>query len=213
MASGERTGKLIVNDASNGGWRGWALRALPKSCRRCAMVLGALLVSAGVNSVVLPDPAAAKPRTIQITEQRNLRFGKIAVPQYGERVVGTDGSVRDIGILSAGSADTGPASFLVTYDRGNESKRVLTIEIQLGISTGQFSTAGIQANLRNLTSDIPGHSMISEGQPVTIRLPNCRTRVCRTEFTIGATLQVTNTSGGGEVVIPTYLDVAVIRID
>ena len=166
-----------------------------------------------MGAVVLPEPAAAKPRTIQITEQRNLRFGKIAVPQYGERVVGTDGSVRDTGIMSAGNADTGPASFLVTYDRGNESKKVLTIEVQLGISTGEFTSGGIQARLRNFTSDIPGHAMINEGQPVTIRLPNCRTRVCRTEFTIGATLQVTNTSGGGEVVIPTYLDVAVIRID
>lgn len=188
------------------------LRATEK-VRRFARGFGVLSVLVGGNSVVLTDQAAAKPRTIQVTEQRNLRFGKIAVPQYGERVVGTDGSVRDTGIMSAGSADTGPASFIVTYDRGNESKKVLTIEVQLGISTGEFSSGGIQANLRNLTSDIPGHSMISEGQPVTIRLPNCRTRVCRTEFTIGATLQVTNTSGGGEVVIPTYLDVAVIRID
>ena len=161
----------------------------------------------------MPMPAAAAPRTIQIIEQNNLRFGKIAVPFSGERVVGIDGSVRDTGILSAGAADTGPARFVLTYDRGNASTRMLTIQVQLSLSSGLYSSGGVEARLTNLTSDIPGQAMIAEGQIVTLRLPNCQTRVCRTEFTIGATLQVTNTGGGAEVVIPTYLDVAVVSID
>lgn len=189
------------------------LRMCTAASRQFFVLPWAVVALAGIGAASLPIEAAAKPPTIQITEQRNLRFGRIAVPQYGERIVGTDGSIRDTGVLSAGSADTGPASFLVTYDRGNESKKVLTIEVQLGISSGEFATGGVQARLRNLTSDIPGYAMITEGQPVTIRLPNCQARTCRAEFAIGATLQVTNTSGGAEVVIPTYLDVAVVRID
>lgn len=185
--------------------------------RRIASVFGkgagAFLASACLMLGSLPVPAAAAPRTIQIIEQSNLRFGKIAVPYSGERVVGTDGSVRDTGILSAGAADTGPAKFVVTYDRGNEGKRVITVEVQLGISSGLYSNGGVEARLKNLTSDIPGYAMIADGQIVTLSLPNCQTRVCRTEFTIGATLQVTNTGGGAEVVIPTYLDVTVVSID
>lgn len=175
--------------------------------------IGVFLTSACLILGSLPALAVAAPGTIQIVEQNHLRFGKIAVPYSGERVVGTDGSVRDTGILSAGAADTGPARFVVTYDRGNASNRVLNIEVQLSISSGIYSSGGVEARLKNLTSDIPGQATIAEGQIVTLHLPSCQTRVCRTEFTIGATLQVTNTGGGAEVVIPTYLDVVVISID
>lgn len=152
-------------------------------------------------------PTEAKRPVVQISEKQELRFGKFAVPTAGQRTVGTDGSVRDRGLLSVGPSDVGPATFVVSYDRGNQSKRQIAVELVLTIQSGSFSGNRLSANLKNFTSDIPGAATLQPGQPVSLKIPNCQSRICTASFRIGATMEVSNSSGGGEIAIPVYLDV------
>lgn len=176
------------------------------------------LVSRALGTVALcflanaATSVTAKPPLIQISERTELRFGKFAVPQAGERTVATDGSISDTGLLSVGPTDTGPATFVITYDRGNQSKKRIDIELLLTVQSGTFSNGRITANLKNFTSDIPGSPNLVAGQPVSLTLPNCQTRICSTSFKIGATMAIINSSGGGQVTIPTYLDVLVDEV-
>ena len=181
-------------------------RPLFAKAARCA---SAMAVCA---AVALAGPSQGRPPTITVTEQANLRFGKFAVIVAGERTVGIDGSVRDTGLISAGPAATGPATFKISYDRGNASSKSQTLELLVAVRSGEFAQGGIRANLRNITSDVPGARNITPGVPFVLQIKDCRTRVCTTSFKLGATMEIANTRGGGEVVIPTFVDVTVTEI-
>lgn len=159
-----------------------------------------------------PGLVEAKPPMVQIAERQELRFGKFAVPSFGERTIGTDGSIRDTGLLPVGPSNTGPATFVLTYDRGNASKKQIVVDVLFSIQGGTYSNGRVTANLKNFTSDLPGAPNLLPGQPVSIRLSDCQSRVCSTTFRVGATMEITNATGGGEVIIPTYLDVMVEEV-
>lgn len=201
----------MANDAVRASHSEPRSRDMPRpSTRSRFLAIALIFVSPWIADT---NTAVAKPPTVQITEKQQLRFGKFAVPSVGERTVGPDGSVTDTGLLSVGSMNTGPASFVISYDRGNNSKKPIAVTLMFSIQAGSFSSAKLNANLKNLTSDIPGASSIVPGQPVELQFGRCAGRVCSENVKIGATMQVVNSSGGGEIAIPTYVDVVVTEIE
>lgn len=158
-------------------------------------------------------PARAAPPQLTIVPQSDLRFGSFAVMGSGYRIVSPSGAVQDSGIFSTTTGDTGPAQFIVAYDRANNSKRALNLQIQLTFLPPQtVQVGGVTANLSAYQSDIPGASQIVPGQIVEINIPNCAARVCQTTFRMGGRLDVDRTSGGASVAIPIPVDALLVSV-
>ena len=181
----------------------------PSSWRQKLLVIAAVFMC---GQLAVAEPVHAKRPRVEITELQELRFGEFAVLGTGARTVGTDGSIQDVGLVPMGAANIGPAAFAITYDRGNESNRTITIDVSLAINSGVYSSNGLKAELRELASDLPGFHRIEPGQSMVLTLPDCRQRVCTMTFRIGATMEVTHSSGGGNIVVPTFLEVAVNQV-
>lgn len=132
----------------------------------------------------------------------------------GSRTVGANGQVTDSSLVALEGNPTGPARFTVSYDRGNQSNHVLDVEIDLVVSpAGTVRLNGVQGTLSAFQTDLPGAGHITPGQPVRIRLQDCRQRVCSRSFNIGARLDVTRQFGGGNLVVPIPVDVAVVSVE
>lgn len=171
------------------------------------------LAMAAMALLVGSQPARADTPQLRVTPVNDLRFGSFAVMSDGYRVVRPDGSVQSSGIFSAGTAGTGPARFRVSYDRGNNGNRRLDLEIELRFAAAPVVTqGGIVAELKQYQSDLPGYATVAAGQAVTVRIANCRARVCETTFNLGGRLDVERNYGGGTVVLPIPVDAVLISV-
>lgn len=159
-------------------------------------------------------PVMAKPAEVRISVERELAFGTFMIFGSGRRTIGANGIVTDESIVALEGTIPSPAQFTVTYDRGNENNHVLDVEIEVFVSTTPMvRIGGVEGRLSNYQTDLPGFGRVSSGQPLRILLPNCRTRTCSRTFRLGATLDVSRTFGGADLVIPIPIDAILISDD
>ncbi len=176
--------------------------------------LNAILVLLVLQAIVQPVPASAKVPTLLISSDSDLRFGSFIVIGSGSRTVTAAGMVSDVSIVPAGRGDTGPARFTVSYDRGNESKRVLSLVIEVVLSSvPRIVRGGVSAQLGQFVSDIPGAASVQPGSPIVLTIPNCSARVCSRTFAIGGRLDVTSQFGGASFQIPLPIDAVIRSVD
>ncbi len=179
--------------------------------RAAASLRACVLAAAATGVLCMATPATAKRAELRVEAQAELRFGSFAVFDQGYRSVGPNGSVQESGIFSVARGDTGPARFTVSYDRGNNGRKELDLEIELVFATpAPFLDTGLKAQLGQYRTDLPGHASVSPGQVVTLRMPGCRQRVCSTTFNVGGRLDVSRSTGGGPVVINIPVDAVLI---
>lgn len=153
-------------------------------------------------SLALPEAARAARPELRVLPTAKLSFGSFVVFSQGSRTVSASGAVSSAGIEPAGQDSTYPASFTVNYDRGNESRRPisLVIDIQL-MQPPPVTIAGVTGTLSGFTTDLAGAGAISPGQVITIAIDNCTSRQCARSFRIGGRLDVQRSQGGGGTVI------------
>lgn len=153
----------------------------------------------------------AGPAQIRITSDADLRFGAFAVVDRGHRIISPAGTVQSVGIFSTASGDTAPARFTISYDRGNNSRKNLTLQIQLVMSPAPVVTQnGLVARLSAYQTDLPGAASVQAGQIISVTIPNCVQRVCSHSFNVGGRLDVERSFGGGLVSITIPVDVVLI---
>ena len=185
--------------------------ALPSS-RRSAR--GALAALACASLALGPAPARAVPAQVRIIPESELNFGTFMVFGPGSRTVSASGAVSDVSIVDLEGNTPAPARFTVLYDRGNNSRQVLDIEIELVMSPSvPVRVAGVRGELSAFETDLPQALRIEPGRPIRISLPNCRTRVCSKSFQLGARLDVDRQFGGASLAIPIPFDATVISDD
>jgi len=171
-----------------------------------ALVLGCLTVFG-------TDAAIADRPDLQVINSSPLRFGTFAVPTSGFREVSPSGAVSSSGIFVIDDSGTGPAQFIVQYDRGNNSRKLITVSIELVMSAAPvFNNGGLVARLTRYQTDLPGYGVVDAGQAIRIEIPNCTQRVCATSFQVGGRLDVTRSFGGGIVNIPIPIDGVAVEV-
>lgn len=173
-----------------------------------------ILAIAAMLAVAWPWPLRADTSEVRVVAESDLRFGTFMVFGNGSRTVSASGLVTDNAIVALEGNPTGPARFTVSYDRGNESVHVLDIELELVVSAvGMVQDDGVQGTLTAFQTDLAGTGAFTPGQPIRIRMRNCRERVCSQSFNIGARLDVSRQYGGADLVVPIPVDVAVISVE
>jgi hypothetical protein len=156
----------------------------------------------------------AKPASVDIVPQKQLRFGSFGVMASGSRVVSPTGAVTSAGIVPVQGSVTGPAEFTIVYDRGNESKRSLSLVIEVTLlSAPPMNHGGLVATVSDYTTDLTNAPTLAPGQPVLLAIDNCITRQCSRTFRVGGRLQVQRTSGGGPISIPLPITAILISVD
>lgn len=156
----------------------------------------------------------AAPPAISVRQNAPLRFGSFMVFGHGSRGVGTGGEVLDSGIVGTTAEAPGPATFTVSYDRGNESRRALDITVEVTVShSGHVTLGAITASLSNLTSDLAGGASLVAGRPVRITLAGCAQRVCSRAFRVGGRIDVTRSHGSGQITFPLLVGATVVSVD
>ena len=179
------------------------MNKLGSTHRFCATFLALASLMAG--------PANAKPQEVRVRSESELSFGTFMVFGNGSRRVSATGAVVDTAIVALEGTRPRPARFRIEYDRGNESKHVLEIEIELVLSApGNVRFDGIDARLSAFETDLPGHARVASGEAITLRLTNCRTRVCSRTFAVGGRLDVTRNFGGAKIDIPINVDTRIV---
>lgn len=130
----------------------------------------------------------------------------------GSRSVTANGAVIDTSIVSLDGSIPRPARFTIEYDRGNESKQVLEVTVELVISApSSVRFGGVDARLSAFETDLPGHARISSGDVMIVRLTDCRARVCSKTFTVGGRLDIRRNFGGAKVDIPINVDARILE--
>lgn len=163
---------------------------------------------------LIAGPASAKPQEVRVRSQSQLSFGTFMVFGTGSRVVSASGAVADSAIVTLDGSQPRPARFTIEYDRGNESKHMLEITIELVMSApSSVRFGGVNARLSAFETDLPGHLRVASGETMIIRLTNCRARVCSKTFAVGGRLDVTRNFGGAKVDIPINVDARIIASD
>ncbi|WP_298283091.1 DUF4402 domain-containing protein [Novosphingobium sp.] len=156
----------------------------------CALLAGAPHIEAKVPQVL-------------VRADQPLRFGTLLVPLSGSRTVSPQGQITDIGLFEIRNDPVGPAQFTVTYDRGNESRRSIDIEIQIFLSGSQrIRVGGVEGQVSQLTSDISGSGGLMTEGSVRLTIRNCRERQCSVSFRVGARIDLTRSAGGASLVLP-----------
>ncbi|MFL0354958.1 DUF4402 domain-containing protein [Erythrobacter sp. GH1-10] len=174
------------------------------------MAVSLLLVCA----FLFPVSVRAAPPEVRIVPDRELSFGSFMVFGSGSRTISANGGVIDVSIVPLEGNTPVPAHFTVLYDRGNNSRHVIDVELELVMSSPvPVRVGGVEGKLSAFETDLPQALRIRPGQAIRISLPNCRTRVCSQSFQLGARLDVTRDFGGASIVIPIPFDVAVISVD
>lgn len=164
--------------------------------------------------LALPSAASAARPRLSVEPARALSFGSFVVFSQGSRTVSATGEITGVGIEPAGDDTAFPASFTVSYDRGNESRRPISLLIELQLlRPSQVSAGGLVGSLAGFTSDLPGSPVISPGQLISLSIDNCTTRTCSRSFRIGARLDVRRNYGGGPISIPLTVTAALIALD
>lgn len=176
--------------------------------RSVAGILAALLALVSLTA----GPVIAKPQEVRIRSQGKLAFGTFMVFGRGARSVSASGAVTDTAIVALDGSQPRPARFTIEYDRGNESKQVLEVTIELALSApGGLRFGGVEARLSAFETDLPGHARVAAGEIVTLRLTDCRARVCSRSFAVGGRLDVTRNFGGAAVEIPIIVDARIVE--
>jgi len=160
------------------------------------------------------SPAAiANQSALRIISNSELRFGTFAVPTRGFREVSASGAVTSAGVFVLSDTGTGPARFTVEYDRGNNGRRRMDLEIELVMSAPPaFGSGGLTARLSRYQTDLPGYSFIEPGQVIRIEMLNCVQRVCSRSFNVGGRLDVERIFGGGPIAIPIPVDAVLVSV-
>jgi hypothetical protein len=176
-------------------------------------LLASRLIAAGF-AAVLPQMAQAKPPKLEIVVQKQLRFGTFGVMTSGTRMVSPSGAVTSVAIIPVAGSVTGPAEFTIAYDRGNESRRSISLVIEVFLMEApRVSQGGLSATVTDFTTDLPGISTLAPGRPVTIAIDNCLTRVCARTFRVGGRLQIQRSYGGGTITVPLPIVANLITVD
>ncbi|MFC3099899.1 DUF4402 domain-containing protein [Altererythrobacter lauratis] len=158
-------------------------------------------------------PLANTPQ-ISVVPESELSFGTFMVFGSGSRSISPAGTVSDIGIVALEGRPTGPARFTISYDRGNQSRNAMELELEVVISVpAQARMGGVEARLSAVETDLPGAMRITPGRPFRLVISDCRTRICSRTFQVGGRLDVTRHFGGAQLVLPIPVDVRVIAID
>ncbi len=184
------------------------------ACRWFAYCTAPVLGCALAFNMLMPGTANAARPEVRITPDSELRFGTFMVFGSGSRTVSALGNVTDVSIVPLEGDPVRPARFTVSYDRGNESRHVLDIELELFITPpASVRVQGVDARLSAFETDLPGSQSITAGQPVRVNLNNCRDRVCSMSFYVGGRLDVSRQYGGASLVIPIPVDATVISAE
>jgi hypothetical protein len=174
----------------------------------------AIAAPALVVPLLVPVPAQGASPEIRVTAERELAFGTFMVFGSGARTVRASGAVSDNAIVPLEGAIPAPARFTITYDRGNQSRNVLNLDLELVISAPPLvRQGGVEARLSAYETDLPGAPQVMPGQVIRMTIDDCRTRVCSRSFQVGGRLDVTRHFGGAQLVVPIPVDVTVISID
>lgn len=161
-----------------------------------------------------PGAALAKVPSVTVSADQPLRFGTLLIPFAGSRSVSPNGSVTDLGLYAVGNDPVGPAQFTITYDRGNESRRLIDITVQVFLSANQvIKVGGVEGLVSDLVSDIPGSGDFRTGGQVRLTIRNCKERRCSLSFRVGGKIAVSRSSGGASLVLPLSASVAVLSVD
>ena len=154
-------------------------------------------------SLLLPaGPAATAVPALSVTPDAALRFGTFVVPSSGSRTVSASGAVINEAIFPVASAPVGPSQFTVSYDRGNQESKPITVTFQVILSSvSPVTQTGVSGRLSRFDSDLPGAAVLVPGRVVTYTIANCTTRICAKTFRIGARIDVTRSSGGASLTI------------
>lgn len=220
IGSGKETGALaeavkapvVATAVATGLATGLATGAAPSRRSRCAALATALV--AALATLIAGSPAQAATAEVRITPDSDLDFGSFMVFGSGARTISPAGTVTDTSIASLEGRLPSPARFTITYDRGNESRHVLDIELEVVMSAApRVRIDGVEASLSAFRTDLPGAPAIAPGQVIRLTLPNCRSRICSRSFQLGARLDVTRSYGGAQVLIPIPMDVTVISAE
>lgn len=144
---------------------------------------------------------AATPPSLDLMPQRDLRFGTVVVPEAGSRTVSASGTVTNEGIMPMGYGSARPAAFTLTYDRGAEENRPISITVEVVLSSiPPVSDSGVTGSLSSFDTDLGGGLVtLIPGQPITYTISNCTSRVCSVDFHVGARLTVTRSTGGANL--------------
>ena len=156
-------------------------------------------------------PSGAAQPTLSIRSDADLRYGSFVIFSNGSRTVSATGAITDMGVVPAGREPSGPATFTVQYDRGNNGKKLLdlVIEVQL-LSVPPVAASGITASLHSFETDLPGYARIMPGSIMTIAINGCVTRICARSFRVGARLDVNRSWGGGRVNVPLPMNAVLV---
>ncbi|MFC3098944.1 DUF4402 domain-containing protein [Alteraurantiacibacter palmitatis] len=188
---------------------GKAGASCPRPPGRLLTLLG-LLAGLGLPGSM---PLANTPQ-VSILPERELSFGTFMVFGSGSRTVSATGALSDVGIIALEGRPTGPARFTISYDRGNQSRNAMELELEVVISVPpQARMGGVEARLSAFETDLPGAMRITPGRPFRLIISDCRTRICSRTFQVGGRLDVTRHFGGAQLVLPIPVDVSVIAID
>lgn len=172
-------------------------------------------VAAGLAlALLVAGPAIAKPQEVRVRSQSRLSFGTFMVFGQGSRAVSATGAVVDQAIVALDGSQPRPARFTVEFDRGNESRQTLEVTIEVVMTApSSMRFGGVDARLSAFETDLPGHARVASGEAISIRLTDCRTRVCSTTFTVGGRLDVQRSFGGARVDIPINIDARIVARD
>ena len=174
-----------------------------------------IVFAAGLAAAALvADAAMAKPQEVRVRTQGKLSFGTFMVFGKGSRAVSAAGAVADTAIVALDGSVPRPARFTIEYDRGNESKQTLEVIIEVVISApSAMQVGGVDARLSAFETDLPGNARVASGEAMTVRLTDCRARVCSRTFNVGGRLDVTRRFSGAKVEIPINVDARIVARD
>lgn len=153
--------------------------------------------------VTMGQPTWAAKESITITPLTPLRFGSFVVISTGSRTVSHTGAVTNTSIFPVSGDASGPATFELAYNRGNNAgvnganAKPLTVQVELTLLPVQpIETGGVSGTLGDFTTDLSGAPALQSGVPVQIAIENCTTRICRRTFRVGGRIFVNRSSGG-----------------
>jgi hypothetical protein len=177
-------------------------------------LLSGVLAAGLVLGLLIPDTATPRPQEVRVRSQSSLSFGTFMVFGRGSRSISATGALSDNGIAPLEGGTPRPARFTIDYDRGNESRQPLEVTVELIMSApSTMRFGGVDVQLSAFETDLPGHARIESGDPLTIRITDCRTRVCSRTFNVGGRLDVTRSFGGARVDVPITILARIVERD
>lgn len=172
------------------------------------------LVAIVAISLLFSGALEAKTPEVRVKPEGELAFGTFMVFGSGARTVSASGLVSDFSIVPLEGTRARPARFTIEFDRGNESKQVMDVTVQLAFfAPSTYRQGGVEARLSAFETDLAGNSNISSGELIELRFENCRTRICSKSFHIGARLDVNRQFGGADLVIPIDISARILTAE